>query len=180
MVYSLAIDSFGHLLIGSGNRGNLYRTEPHALYSTLVKFPVEQVTMLLASKDGVLYAATGNVGKVFRVGPGLETRGTIESGVFDAGGFATWGRIQPGGELHGGGISLGARSGNLDRPQKNWSAWTQPLDGLDGGRVTAPAARFLQWKATLTSQPGSEPPTLDSVDVAYLRRNYGRESIRLR
>jgi sugar lactone lactonase YvrE len=171
VVYSLAIDSLGHLLIGSGNRGNLYRTEPHSLYSTLVKFPVEQVTMLLPSKGGALYAATGNVGKVFRVGPGLETRGTIESGVFDAGGFATWGRIQPGGDLHGGRISLAARSGNLDRPQKNWSAWTQPLDGLDGGRVTAPAARFLQWKATLTSQPGSEPPTLDSVDVAYLRRN---------
>ena len=74
VVYSLALDSQGRLLIASGNKGNLYRVETHSLYLTLETFPVEQVTMLLPAKDGTLYAATGNVGKVFRVGPGLEQR----------------------------------------------------------------------------------------------------------
>ena len=172
VVYSLVLDSAGRLLIGSGNKGNLYRVETPSLYQTLETFPVEQVTMLLPAKDGTLYAATGNVGKVFRVGPGLETEGTLESDVFDSGGFATWGRIQPSGDLNGGQIALTARSGNLDRPQKDWSPWSKPVTGLDGGRAGVPPARFLQWKATLTSAATARTsPTLDAVDAAYLRQN---------
>ena len=33
------------------------------------QFPVEQVTSLLADSDGAIYAVTGNVEKVYRVGP---------------------------------------------------------------------------------------------------------------
>jgi sugar lactone lactonase YvrE len=172
VVYSLVLDSERRLLIGSGNRGDLYRVETPSLYLTLETFPVEQVTVLLPAKDGTLYAATGNVGKVFRIGPGLETEGTIESDVFDSGGFATWGRLQPSGDLNGGAIALTARSGNLDRPQKDWSPWSKPVAGLDGGRVDVPPARFLQWKATLTSAATAKlSPTLDAVDAAYLRQN---------
>jgi len=171
VIYALALDTEGRLLIGAGNKGSLYRVESPSLYETLVTFPVDQVTMLLPARDGSLYATTGNVGKVFRVGPGREAEGSIESDVFDTAGFATWGRIQPSGELHGGQITLTARSGNLDRPQQNWSPWSQPVSGLDGGRVTAPSARFLQWKATLTASAKNESPTLDAVDAAYLRRN---------
>ncbi|MES1261720.1 MAG: hypothetical protein ABUS49_08290 [Acidobacteriota bacterium] len=163
VVYSLAFDAAGRLLIGSGNKGNLYRLDEHSLYTTLVTFPVDQVTMLLPAKDGAVYAATGNVGKLFRVGPGLEAEGSIESDVFDSGGFATWGRIQTGSELHGGKLSVVARSGNLDRPQKNWSAWAAP--------GAAPPARFLQWKATLGAGPANLSPVLDSVDASYLRQN---------
>ena len=133
--------------------------------------PAEQVTALLPGKDGAVYAATGNVGKVFQVGPGSEREGAIESDVFDSGGFTRWGRIQAGGELHGGGIALTVRSGNLDRPQKNWSAWSQPVTSMDGGGSSTPAARFVQWKATLTAGPKEASPWLDSVDIAYLRRN---------
>jgi sugar lactone lactonase YvrE len=171
VVYGLALDSVGRLLIASGNKGNLYRLEDRSLYTTLVTFPAEQVTALLPEKDGALYAATGNVGKVFRVGPGLEREGSIESDVFDSGGFANWGRLQPGGELNGGRIAVVARSGNLDRPQKNWSAWSAPVTSLEGARTSTPPARFVQWKATLTAGPNDKSPWLDSVDVAYLRRN---------
>jgi sugar lactone lactonase YvrE len=171
VVYGLALDSANRLLIASGNKGNLYRLEDRSLYTTLVTFPAEQVTALLPEKDGTLYAATGNVGKVFRVGPGIEHEGTIESDVFDSGGFTRWGRLQPGGELNGGRIAIAARSGNLDRPQKNWSAWSVPVASMEGARTSTPPARFVQWKATLTAGPNDKSPWLDSVDVAYLRRN---------
>jgi sugar lactone lactonase YvrE len=172
VVYALALDADGHLLIGSGNKGDLYRVETRTLYSTLVAFPVAEVTALLAARDGAIYAATGNVGKVFRVGPGLEHEGSIESDVFDTGGFSVWGRLSASGDLHGGRISLAARSGNLDRPQQNWSAWSQPFEGFDGGRLTIPSARFVQFRATLTAAAGDNAsPTLDSVETAYLRQN---------
>jgi outer membrane protein assembly factor BamB len=172
IVYALALDPDGHLLIGSGNKGDLYRVETRTLYSTLVSFPVAEVTALLTAKDGSLYAATGNVGKVYRVGPGLEHEGSIESDVFDTGGFSVWGRLSGAGDLHGGKFSLAARSGNLDRPQQNWSAWSQPIEGFDGGRLTVPSARFIQFRATLTAPAGdTASPTLDSVEAAYLRQN---------
>ncbi|HVW87442.1 MAG TPA: hypothetical protein VHB50_22300, partial [Bryobacteraceae bacterium] len=171
VVYALALDRNHRLLIACGNKGNLYRLEEHSLYVTLASLPVEQITMLAPDKDGALYAATGNVGKVFRLGPGIASEGTIESDVFDSGGFARWGRLQYGGELNGGRVALTARSGNLDRPQKNWSAWSQPVTAPEGGRITAPSARFLQWRATLTAGPNNASPWLDSVDAAYLRQN---------
>jgi hypothetical protein len=171
LVYALALDPNGRLLIGTGNKGNLYRVETRTLYSTLLSFPVAQVTVLLAGKDGAVYAATGNVGKVFRAGPGIEAEGTIESDVFDTGGFSTWGRLTAAGDLHGGAIALAARSGNLDRPQQNWSPWSKPVAGPDGGQITAPSARFVQWKATFTAGANNNSPTLDSVEAAYLRQN---------
>ncbi len=170
LVYALALDANGHLLIGSVNKGNLNRVETRSLYSTLVSFPAAQVTALAPGTDGTLYAATGNVGKVFRVGPGLEPEGSIESDVFDTGGFALWGRLNAAGDLHGGAIQLSARSGNLDRPQQNWSPWSSPINGPEGGLITAPSARFVQWKATLKAA-NNNSPTLDAVEAAYLRQN---------
>jgi hypothetical protein len=171
VVYALEFDASGRLLIASGNKGNLYRLEDHSMYTTLLTFPAEQATALLTGRDGAIYAATGNVGKVFRVGPGLEREGTIESDVFDSGGFSQWGWLQASGERNGGTISVTARSGNLDRPQKNWSAWSAPVVSEDGGRTGTPAARFFQWKATLTAGMSNVSPWLDLVDAAYLRRN---------
>ena len=171
LVYALALDHDGRLLIGSGNKGNLYRVDGRSLYSTLIGFPVAQVTALLSAKDGSVYAATGNVGKVFRAGPGNELEGTVESDVFDTAGYSSWGRLTSFGDAHGGSITLSARSGNLDRPQQNWSAWSKPVDGSTGGTITAPPARFVQWQAVLRAAAGKQSPTLDSVDVAYLPQN---------
>lgn len=170
-VYALAPDSAGHLLIGAGNKGALYRVESHSLYTTLLNLPVAQITSLAVAKDGTLFAVSGNVGKVYRIGPSLETAGSIESDVFDTAGFSTIGRVSAGADLHGGKIRLAARSGNLDRPQKNWSPWSAMVDAPDGGRVSIPAARFVEWKAELTAGADGTSPALDSVTIAYLRQN---------
>ncbi len=37
--------------------------------------------------------------------------------------------------------------------------------------MASPAARFLQWKATLTADADGRSPELESVDVAYLPKN---------
>jgi hypothetical protein len=104
------------------------------------------------------------------VGPGLAHEGSLESDVFDAGFFSQWGRLSFEAKLNGGGVAIAARSGNLDRPQKNWSPWSAAITSAKGGRLAAPAARFIQWKATLTAG-AAQSPELESVDVAYLQRN---------
>jgi sugar lactone lactonase YvrE len=167
VVYAIAFDAAGRALLGAGNKGNVYRIESPALYTSMVSLPTTQVTAFQAGSDGRLYAATGNTGKVYEIGPGLEREGSIESDVFDSGVYSLWGRLSFEANLNGGQVTFATRSGNLDRPQNNWSAWVAVPPGAKGGHVSSPAARFVQWKATLTG--GS--PELDSVDVAYLPKN---------
>jgi hypothetical protein len=166
VVYAMAFDGAGRAILGTGNHGRLYRIDTPYIYTSLVSFPATQITALGSGPKGELFAVTGNVGKVERIGPELEEEGTLESDVFDAGMFTLWGRLSFDGTLHGGHISLAARSGNLDQPERDWSVWSAPIDDSKGARLTLPAARFVQWKATL-----SGPAELESVDLAYLSKN---------
>jgi hypothetical protein len=170
IVYAIAFDAQGRALLGSGNKGCIYRIESDVLYTALVNAPSTQITAFQAGADGALYAATGNVGKLYRLGPGLAHDGSLESEVFDAGFFSQWGRLSFETNLNGGRVEIAARSGNLDRPQNNWSPWSAPVADPKGGRIPAPAARFIQWRATLTAG-NAQSPELESVDVAYLQRN---------
>jgi len=133
--------------------------------------PATQITAFQKGRDGQLYAATGNVGKVYEIGPGLEHDGTIESDIFDSAMYSLWGRVSFEGCLNGGQVAIQTRSGNLDQPQKNWSPWSDAVTAPKGGRIASPAARFMQWKATLTADSGGRTPELGSVDVAYLAKN---------
>lgn len=174
IVYSISFDAAGKPLIGTGNKGCIYRVDSDALYTALVNAAPTQVTALVAGENGKLYVATGNVGKVYEIGPGLEPEGSIESDVFDAGMFSRWGRLSFKGLAPAGRIAIETRSGNLDRPQENWSKWSDAITVEEGARVTSPAARFIQWKATLTTDTNNKSgrsPELDSVELAYLPRN---------
>ncbi len=174
IVYSIGFDGGGRALIGTGNKGYIYRIDSDALYTALLNSAPTQVTALLPGPNGKIYAATGNVGKVYEIGPGIEREGSIESDVFDAGLFSQWGRLTFKGAGNGGRIAIEARSGNLDRPQKNWSAWSGAITTEEGARLNSPAARFIQWKATLSADAADKSgrsPQLDAVEVAYLPRN---------
>jgi sugar lactone lactonase YvrE len=174
IIYSIGLDKTGRPIIGTGNRGVIYRIDSDTLYTALVNASPTQVTALLAGPDGRLYAATGNIGKVYELGPGIQHEGAIESDAFDAGIFSRWGRLSFKGAAKSGRIAIETRSGNLNRPQKNWSGWSSAITSEDGARVTSPAARFLQWRATLSVDPADKfaaSPQLDDVEVAYLPRN---------
>ena len=171
VVYAIAFDGKGRVLLGTGNKGNVYRIESPSLHTLLLPMPSAQITAFQTGPDGHLYAATGNVGKIYDIGPGLAPQGTIESDVFDAGMYTQWGRLSYEAKLNGGGVSVESRTGNLDQPQKNWSPWSSPITAPQGGRVTSPSARFIQWRATLNAGPGGASPEFESVSVAYLPKN---------
>ena len=130
------------------------------------------MTALALLSGGGIAAATANPGKLFQAGPELESSGTLESDVFDAGSFTYWGRLRAETEAHGGAVKIETRSGNLDTPEKNWSPWAA-VDAVPGSRVASPAARFLEWRATFTAAANhaSEPPVLKLVEVAYQQKN---------
>src|SRR5262249_53960146 len=171
VVYAIAFDAQDRAIVGCGNHGNVFRIDSPTTYTALLNMPATQVTAFQKGRDGRLFAATGNVGKVYEIGPGLEHEGSIESDVFDASMFSLWGRVSFEGRLHGGKIAIQTRSGNLDQPQKNWSPWTNATDSPKGAAITSPSARFVQWKASFTGDGSAQSPELESVDVAYLPKN---------
>jgi hypothetical protein len=169
IVYALAFDSQGQLIAGTGNRGHIFAITGLDDFSDLLKAPASQVTAFAKSPGGGLYAATSNLGKVFVLGPGPEAEGTYESDVFDAKIFSRWGRA----EFRGtGDVDLYARSGNVDNPDRNWSAWRK-IDLAKGEETGVPAARYAQWKAVLHA--ASSAPRVDSVALNYLPKNTAPE-----
>jgi outer membrane protein assembly factor BamB len=161
LVYALAFDAQGKLLAGTGNHGNLYRIDSDYSYTRLLSVEPTQITGLLPVPGGSLYAVTGNIGKVIAIGPEREPSGTFESDVLDANGFSYWGHIGKQPEASDGTV-FETRSGNVGRAQRNWSAWAP----LKQGRVASPAARFLQYRATLNGTA-----ELSDVSVAYQMKN---------
>jgi len=161
VVYALAFDAQGKVIAGTGNRGNIYRLDSDQSSTRLVNLTAAQVTGFATGANGRLYAVTGNIGEIFSIGPESEPSGTLESDVLDAGAFSYWGRVT---SLHAGSgaVTFETRSGNVSRAQKDWSPWAK----LSGDRVASPAARFLQYRATV-----SGTAELYDVTAAYEMKN---------
>lgn len=166
VIYSVLVGPKGEVLLGTGNRGTIYRVDSPVMWTHMGSLSSGQVTVLLREPNGAVLAATSNVGKIVRLGPELEASGVAESGVFDAGSFTYWGRLNPDIGQNGGSVEFETRSGNVDRPHKSWSAW----EPLKEGRVGSPPARFLQWRALLKRATGESPEVL-GADVAWMAKN---------
>jgi sugar lactone lactonase YvrE len=176
IVYAIGFDAGGLPLVGTGNRGKIYRLDSDTVSTLLLDASPTQVTGFGRGPNGSLYTITGNIGKVFRLGPGFEKKGTFESPVLDAGAFAYWGRISYRGL---GKITVSTRSGNRSHPESNWSPWAtlgtdtsaSACDSCGAGRTLSPSARFLQYKIDLTPATGQPEPDVSYVQVAYLPKN---------
>ncbi len=175
LIYAIAFDAAGKPLLGTGNKGTIYRVDSEQLSTELLNAPPTQITAFLQARNGVVYAATGNVGTLYSIGPGLAMSGKLESEVLDAGDFARWGKAHLNDTLRGGAITLETRSGNLNNPENDWSPWSKvQITGL-GGQIESPSARFLQYRLTMVCGSNEDSPELTAVDIAYLPRNIAPE-----
>jgi len=123
-----------------------------------------EATRLLESPDG-LVAATGDMGKIFRLAATAGASGRSESPVHDSGSVARWGRISW--RSAAGQVKLATRSGNSARPDKTWSDWSEPLTDARASLIRSPNARYIQWRASLEG-PGA---AVENVNLAYLPQN---------
>jgi hypothetical protein len=177
--YDLTFDQSGMLVIGTGNKGKVYRLEGDPLRPTLLaRASAQQVTGFYKDTHGRLYYTTANPGKVFRLSSERAPRGTYESEARDAQTIATWGTLSwHGSAPPGSQIELFTRSGNTETPDDTWSTWSAAYAQVEGSPITSPKARYLQWRAVLTGKAGGgngnggDGPVLTSVTAAYLQRN---------
>ncbi len=174
LVYALAFDRRGRLIAGTGNRGHIFAINGVDDFTDLIKASATQITAFAPAPGGGIYASGSNLGKIFVMGADSEPEGTYESDVFDARIFSLWGRASV---RSTGKLDLYARSGNVDNPDRNWSAWT-PVDLHGGFELKIPPARFVQWKLILHSgdlHSGNPSPRVDDVLLNYLPKNVAPE-----
>ena len=183
VVYSLALNSDGRLLAGTGNGGALLAIDGRGVFAQLAKAGSAQITGIARSSGGKLFLCTANPGKVFSVGPEYEPEGTYESRSFDAQLFSQWGRLdwwspppvladKPAGKSSASSgsprLEFFVRSGNTEDPGKEWSRWFGPYS-KPGSSSECPPARFVQWKAVI--HDGRSGDGISWVSLAYLPRN---------
>jgi hypothetical protein len=163
--FALTVARDGQVLVGTGLKGRIYCLESGRKPLLLSQSGEAQTARFVTAGDR-LYAATSNLGKLYRIGKDLGASGTYTSTVKDALTTAAWGVVQWAGD---GNIEIQTRTGNTAVPDSTWSDWSAALKRADGEAISSPRARFIQWRATLKT--GSQPPRLREVLVSYLPKN---------
>src|SRR6266581_4739589 len=91
MVFSV-LPYGGKLLFSTGAKGRIYSVEGQRNTTLLLESTEEQTTRLIRAGNQ-LYAASSNIGKLFRIGDTSATSGTYESTVKDTDAVSSWGKL---------------------------------------------------------------------------------------
>jgi hypothetical protein len=168
--HSLAVTGDG-VLVGTGNKGKIYRVRDDRTWAMLASFSAEQVTALVRGPAEGVAVATANAGKIHVLEAVAGDRGTFTSKVKDTDTVSAWGQLRWEATLPAGTeVQVQTRSGNTASPDSTWSDWSKASVRAEGEPVASERARFLQVKATLVGKSGATP-VLDSLSTAYLQRN---------
>lgn len=162
-----------NLMVGTGDEGKVYSVTTDGDWLPVADSEESQVLALHKMKDsGEIWLATGNSGKLYKLSSDYLKEGTLKSQERDASITSRWGIISWDAVLaEGTNVTLATRSGNTEKPNDTWSEWSDEYTDPAGEAITNPPARFIKWRATLTSEDGTATPTLKRVSVAYLQRN---------
>jgi sugar lactone lactonase YvrE len=171
IAYSLAVRRDGTAVIGTGPNGRLIAVEADGSYRVLRRLEGMQITALLDTQ-GQLYAGLSNLGRVVRISGQFAERGSYLSQVKDTGTVSNFGAIRWRSRTPTGtSVRLLTRSGNTEKPDNTWSDWSTAYTDPQRAIITSPPARFLQWKAELSTTEPASSPALESVSVFYLQNN---------
>ena len=170
-ILCLSIDSNNDIFVGTGNRAKIFKINNKEEISLLYDFHESQILDILSYKDNVKYIATGNNANIYKLSGKYSAEGVYESAVHDATFVSSWGSITwKGKSTLLTGTRLSSRSGNCDKQDTTWSDWSSEYQH-SGKKIKSPSARFIQYRATLTTKNPTITPTLDDVCIAYLPQN---------
>lgn len=165
LVFDLAPDGDSPaVLAATGPNGKLYRLGT-SLWSLERTFDEKQVTALAESA-----VATNAASALYRLSDGPR-QGEYVSAVKDTGRTSRFGAFRVEAEIPPGSrLEFAFRSGESGLPDSTWSAWSAYVPSASQMMISAPAGRYLQWKARMTSD-GTKVPQVRRVEAAYKNRN---------
>ncbi|HSR49811.1 MAG TPA: hypothetical protein VLV83_03225 [Acidobacteriota bacterium] len=173
--FDLKVRSDGSVLIAAGPEGRILSVDGDRFVTYLADTREEQVTQLL-ERDGNLFAATSNLGKLLRLETSGQEPGSFESEVLDAKAPSRWGRIRWRSVNPDPPVRVRTRSGNTSDPDETWSSWSEAYPDSQGSPVQSPLGRYLQYKvefprAAYSGSITSPSQAIEEVAVSYLQNN---------
>jgi hypothetical protein len=163
------------LLVGTGDRGRVYRLLDEATRTLLFELEASQITSIIAGQNESVILTTANAGTVHLMSAQIREKGEYLSEVIDASVPSQWGALNclQAGE---GQVRLFTRTGNTGKPDKTWSGWQGiAVTGSNNeGAISSPMARFLQWKVEMIGS-GKNSPIVKRVQISYLQKNVAPE-----
>ena len=180
LVHSL-VWAENRLLVGTGPEGQLYEVRDRGEETVpIAKLDSGQILSLLAQPDGTILIGTGDPGSVVQLSPGHSPAGTLVSDVRDTKLVSRFGSLSWNADLPPGtSISFETRTGNVGEPDETWSAWSASQNDPATGLTASPTARFIQYRAKLTTTDPRHTPELRSVSLSYRTSNLSPEITRL-
>jgi hypothetical protein len=161
------------ILLSTDQNGRIYGLGADLRVTLVAETNEGETTRLLAAGNAIL-AATGNTGRIFRLGQKPGAVGSYEAPVHDTGTASHWGSLSWRAEVPAGcSLTFRTRSGNSAKPDRTWSDWSAPLTLAAGSHITSPNARYIQWNVEMAGDAAGSgaTPLVDSVTVAYLPQN---------
>jgi hypothetical protein len=167
----------GRLFVGTGMNGQLYEVdEASKERSEIARLDHGQIHRLLRRRDGSIVLGTGDPGKLYVLQDKYESQGTLVSKVLDAKIISKWGSLRWQADTpQGTAVTLAVRAGNVKEPDDTWSDWSEEQTDSRQASISAPTARFLQYRVTLTTSDPAASPALRSVSLRYMTTNQAPE-----
>ncbi len=164
----------GKLWLGTGNKGQLFAVDPAADEQAVV-FEDKTSTQITAMvwNGNIAYLGLSNPARLVRLDPSPAQQGTFESVLLDAGQPARWGKLQIEADIPSGSrIKMACRSGNVQDPNDaTFSGWSGETVVTGPVELECPAARFCQYRLTLTAGDNDALPVVRQVAAAFVIPN---------
>ena len=165
IVFDLAPEATSSsIMAATGPNGKMYRVGA-GLWSLDRTFDEKQVTALAGNA-----VATNSATALYRLSEGPR-QGEYVSAVKDTGRTSRFGAFRFEGDVPAGSrLEFSFRSGESGLPDSTWSEWSAFVPAAQTATIAVPPARYLQWKARMTSD-GEKVPVVRRVEAAYRNRN---------
>ncbi|MFN4258238.1 MAG: hypothetical protein ACK4RK_03015 [Gemmataceae bacterium] len=167
----------GRFYVGTGTDGKLYEVNERTKEaSEIARLNHGQVQVLCRRRDGSIVIGASDPGKLYVLADRHTSRGSVVSEVLDAAIISQWGALTWQGHTPPGtAITIATRGGNLPEPDETWSDWSEEQTDPRQAIVAAPAARFLQYRVTLTTTNPAVTPELRDLTIRYRTTNQAPE-----
>jgi hypothetical protein len=169
------------LLVGTGMEGQLFEVNERTRErSEVARLDHGQVLCLYQRKDGSVVLGAGDPGKLYVLKDQYAEEGTVTSDVLDAKLVSRWGALRWAADSPGQtSVSVAVRSGNVSEPDETWSDWSAEQTDGESATITAPAARYLQYRITLATKDPKVTPAVRSLTLRYATTNQAPEVTRV-
>jgi hypothetical protein len=165
--FGLTLLPDGAPVIATGPKGLVVRATDK-LKPELLHRPESGIATAIAQDGGALYVGTSAPSVLFKLGSDRASSGVVESDVFDAQRPATWGLVHLVAETPTGtSVTVETRSGDSPVPGEGWRPWAPTMSGA----IASPAARYLQYRLTLSTDKAGISPVVRQVTISRRPQN---------